>query len=100
MPADQSPGGLNLWARRLVDMLKGGKHVESVKGSVTLTAGTSTVVPETRVLTDSVVVPIPTNAAARALGAIAVTAKTQGTSFTLTTPAAAGTETYDYIVHR
>ena len=97
-PADQD--GMYLWARRIVDGLRTGKHVETVKGSVTLTAGTSSVVAQTAVLSDSVVVLIPTNAAARALGTVAVTAKTQGTGFTLLTPAAAATETYDYVVFR
>lgn len=100
LPADQTASGFALWARRVIDLMKAGKHVESVKGSVTLTAGTSTVVSQTAVLSDSVVALTPTNSAARSLGNVAVTAKTQGTSFTLTTPSAVGTETFDYVVFR
>ena len=100
LPADPGAGAMYLWARRLVDLLKTGKHVETVKGSITLTAGTTTAVAATSMLTDSVVLLMPTNAAARTLGVVAVTAKTQGTGFTLATPAAAGTETYDYVIVR
>lgn len=100
LPADQNQPSIYLWARRLAEFMKQGKHVETIKGSVTLTAGTSSVVAQTQVLSDSVIVLQPTNAAARALGNVAVTAKTQGTSFTLTTPSAAGTETFDYVVVR
>lgn len=100
MPASQDPGNTYIWARRIVDLFRQGKHVETITGSFTLTAGTSTAVAETQVLTTSKVVVVATNAAARGLGTVAVTAKTQGTGFTVTTAAAAGTETYDYIVFR
>ena len=100
LPADQSPGSFYLWARRLADLMKTGKHVETVKGSVTLTAGTTSTVVQTAVLSDSVIVLTPTNSTARSLGNVAVTAKTQGTSFVLTTPSAVGTETFDYVVIR
>lgn len=100
MPATQDPANTYIWARRIVDLFRQGKHIETVTGSVTLTAGTTTSVTQTAVLSTSTIVPVPTNAPARALGIVAVTAKTQGTGFTLTTPSAAGTETYDYVVFR
>jgi len=100
LPADNTAPTLYLWGRRLVEMMRAGKHVETVTGSVTLTAGTTSAVAQTAVLSTSVVFVQPTNAAARALGLVAVTSKSQGVGFTLTTPAAAGTETYDYVVVR
>lgn len=100
MPADSTPGSLYLWAQRIIRDMRGGRHVETVTGSVTLTAGTSTSVANTAVLSTSVVMMTPTNAAARSLGIVAVTAKTAAVGFTLTTPAAAGTETFDYVVVR
>lgn len=96
LPADNTGPGLYLWARRLVDLMRRGEYRDYVVGSVTLTAGTSTTVTQTNMLTTSMVLFSPTNSAARALGIPAVTTKTQGTGFGLTHAAAAGTETYDY----
>ena len=109
MPADRTfwpvphaadLNALYLWGRRLGDLMRAGKHVEILSGSVTLTAGTSTSVPLTDILSGSKVLLTATSAAARTLGVPAVTAKTQGTGFTLTHAAAAGTETYDYVVYK
>ena len=80
--------------------MRAGRHIETATGSVTLTAGTSTSLADTSVLSTSVVTLTATNAAARTLGIPAVTAKTQSTGVTLTHGAAAGTETYDYVVFR
>ena len=100
VPFSKSSDDLYLWGRRLVDLLKAAKYREVVTGSVTLTAGTTTTKTDTNMLSGSVILFTPTNAAARTLGIPAVTTKTQGTSFTLTHAAAAGTETYDYLLYR
>ncbi len=68
-------------------------------GTISLSAtATTTTVNDTAVRSSSVIVITPTNAAAKTLGAWAVTTKTSGASFVLTTGAAAGGETYDYAI--
>lgn len=68
-------------------------------GTITLTASaTTSTVTDAAVQANSVIVITPTNTAARTLGAFAVTTKTAGASFVLTTGAAAGGETYDYAI--
>mgnify|MGYP003345178407 CR=1 FL=1 len=102
MPADESPRSLNLWARGLIDRLRGGRHVEIVKGSFTISAVsvTNTTVPDTNVLADSVISVIPTNAAARTISPVAVITKSNGVGFTMRTGTTAGGETFDYVIHR
>jgi len=69
------------------------------KGNGTLTAGTSTSVPDVRVLATTRIVVQPTNAAAAALATLPYpSAKSAGTGFTLTHANANGTETFDYIL--
>jgi hypothetical protein len=74
-------------------------------GTLTLGAAIATVVNDVRVTATSRIVITPTNASAGTLEAgankVYVSAKTGATSFTLTTAAggaAAGTETYDYVI--
>lgn len=74
-------------------------------GTVTLGAAASTVVSNVNVQAGSRIFITPTNAAAGTLqagaNAVYVSAKTGGTSFTLTTAgggAAGGTETFDYVI--
>ena len=81
-------------------MMRQGQYRDYVVGTVTLTAGTSSTIAQTNMLSTSVVQFTPTNSAARALGIPAVTTKTQGDGFGLTHAAAAGTETYDYVLLR
>lgn len=69
---------------------------ETTKGNHTLTAGTTTTVTDANAIATSVIIVQPTSAAIIALG-VYVSAKGAG-SFTLTHLAAAGTETFDYIV--
>jgi len=73
------------------------KKLQNVpKGSGTLTAGVTTTVTNANVTTTSVIMIEPTSVAFIALTPY-VSAKAAG-SFTLTTLAAAGTETFDYII--
>lgn len=76
-----------------------------IAGSFTLAAAATTVVPQTAISSNSKIALTPTNAAAATLMAGAaslyVSAKTQGASFTVATAnaaAAAGNETFDYLV--
>lgn len=73
----------------------------SARGSITLTAGTTTSVANTAVLSASQLWLQPTSAAGAALSSQPwVSATTPGTGFTLTHSAAAGTETYQYLFIR
>jgi hypothetical protein len=74
-----------------------------VSGTFTLGAAATTVVPEPAVRSNSIIMPIPTNASAATLQGSAkyayVSVKTVGVSFTVATAngtAAAGTETFTY----
>ena len=74
-------------------------------GSFTLSAAATTTITQPAVQSNSNIVPFPSNAAAATLmgstKALSVSAKTAGTSFTVATAsgvAAAGTETFTYIV--
>lgn len=74
-------------------------------GTVTLGAAATTVVTNTNVLANSQIVLMPTNAAAGTLVSGAnspyISARTAGTSFTIATAgggAAAGTETFQYMI--
>lgn len=76
-----------------------------VTGSFTLSAAATTVVTQTAVKANSMIVLTPTNASAGTLQGsnkcLYVSAKTVGASFTVATAsaaAAAGTETFDYFV--
>lgn len=67
-------------------------------GSVTLTAGTITTVSNTTITSRSRISLLPTNAAASAITGIYISAKNSQTSFVITHSAAAGTETFDYLI--
>lgn len=100
----QPPASSNLqqiyeWAQRVSRLLQEGRHRDFHFVSVTLAAGTSTVVADTKIGTSDRILVMPTNAAARALP-VHVSARAAGASFTLTHGAAAGTETYDAVVIR
>ena len=76
-----------------------------VSGSFTLTAAATTVVTQTAITANSIILWMPTNAAAGTLQGSAkslyVSARTVGASFTVATAnavAAAGTETFSYVV--
>lgn len=88
----------------LIDTLNGIFVPRSI-GSVTLGAAATTVVPNTAVTATTRAIPIPTNAAAATLmgstRSLYVSARSPGVSFTFATAsgaAAAGTETFDYIL--
>lgn len=100
LPPEPTPPQLYLWGQRLINMLRLGRHVETLSGSLTLSSGKLTTVADTNVLTGSVIALQPTNSAASTLGLPAVTAKTLATGFTLSHGTAAGTETYDYVLVR
>ena len=99
-PAGATIVQLFQWAQSLMTLFRRGEHKDYHFVSVTLTAGTSTVVADTKIggSNDRVFL-TPTNAAARALP-VHVSARTAGTSFTLTHGAAGGTETYEALVIR
>lgn len=74
-------------------------------GTFTLSAASATVIPQTSTQSMSVIDLMPTNAAAATLMGAAtslyVSARTEGTSFTVTTAngaAAVGTETFAYVL--
>lgn len=74
-------------------------------GSFTLGAAATTVVNNGHVLSSSVIIPFPTNASAATLmgsaKALYISAKSAGVSFTVATAsagAAAGTETFSYLI--
>lgn len=98
LPASRDNESLYRWAEELIRKFQTGWHRDFSLGSVQLTAGTVTALNDVNLLATSVVTFTPTNAAARTLGIPAVTAKANR-SFTLSTPAAAGSETYDYVIH-
>lgn len=100
LPAGTGQNQLYLWAQRFTTLFQQGKHKEYSLASITLTAGTSSVIADTTVTSDCRVFLMPSNASARTLGLPHVSAKTVGASYTLTHGAAAGTETYDALVIR
>jgi hypothetical protein len=76
-----------------------------IAGAFTCAAAATTVVPQTAVMATSIILLSPTNAAAGTLMAGAtslyVSARTPGTSFAVATAnggAAAGTETFSYVI--
>lgn len=98
-PPGQSNQQLYQWAQRWAHLFQQGRHKEYASVSVTLSAGTSSVIAYTGMTSASTVVLTPTNAAAAALSPY-VSAKTAGTGFTLTHGAAGGTETFNALVFR
>ena len=68
-----------------------------IKGSATLTTGTTTTITNAGAKTTSVILIQPTCAAMTLLG-VWVSTKSNG-SFTLTHTTAAGTETFDYLIN-
>jgi len=77
----------------------------STVGTFTLAAAATTVVPNTFVKANSVIIPFPTNAAAGTLQGSAkslyISATTAGVSFTVATASAAnaaGTETFAFLI--
>ena len=99
MPAGGGLGQIYLWAQNLIRLFQQGKHKDRDIVSVTLTAGTSSVVTATGVTDDCAITLTPTSSAAAGLSPY-VSAKSQGVSFTLTHGTAAGTETYDCVILR
>ncbi len=97
LPTASDATSLMKWAQELIRKFQSGWHREWAGGKVTLAAGTTTTLADTNLLPTSYVTFTPTNAAARALGIPAVTAKAMR-SFTLTHANAAGSETYDYVI--
>ncbi len=87
------------WAQDLMNQLRRGKHRDYDLLSITLSAGTSTVVAAPNVTASARVLLFPTNAAAAALNPYR-SATSAGTSFTLTHGVAGGTETFDGLVIR
>lgn len=92
-------------AIRLLGLLLGGLFLTRSTGSFTLGAAATTVVPNTEVTSTSLPLLIPTNAAAATLmgsnKSLYISARTAGASFTVATAsaaAAAGTETFSYIL--
>lgn len=98
-PPGSTPAQLYRWAQDLTKLFRQGRHKEYDLFSITLSAGTSTVVSAPNVTSNARVLLFPTNAAAAALNPYR-SATSAGTSFTLTHGAAAGTETYDGLVIR
>lgn len=92
-------------AIRLLGLLLAGLFIPRSTGSFTLSAAATTVVPNTEVTATSFPILIATNAAAGTLmgsnKSLYVSARTAGASFTVATAsgvAAAGTETFSYIL--
>lgn len=101
MPADADNRSLYQWAKTLAEYMRSARYREFVNGSFTLSAGTSTTLALTSVLSTSFIVAIPTNAAAQSLASKPYpTTKNQGVSVVFTHGAAAGTETFDYLLIR
>ena len=98
-PAGTGQAQLYEFCRRLAQLLFNEKYKDYYLASITLTAGTTTVVAWTGMSVSHRVAITPTNSAAAALSPY-VSARTAGTGFTLTHGAAAGTETFDLIVIR
>jgi hypothetical protein len=98
-PSGPTIAAIYSWAQRLMNDFRRGKLKDYEVLSITLTAGTSTVVAAPNVTTSARVLLFPTNAAAAALNPYR-SATSAGTSFTLTHGAAAGTETFDGLVIR
>lgn len=76
-------------------------------GTFTLAAAATTTITQPAVQSNSIIVPLPTNAAAATLmggtKSLYVSAKVAGTSFTVATAsgvAAAGTETFQYLIYQ
>lgn len=87
------------WAKRLTILFQQGRHKDYLVRSITLSAGTSTVVAWSGMSADHRVSLTPTNSAAAALSPY-VSARTAGTGFTIAHGSAAGTETFDAIIIR
>jgi hypothetical protein len=98
-----SPQSLFSWAQTLVRQLEQEiAHLKPVTaGTVTLSTGTTTTVPEIMVTASSTIVLIPTSADAASVDGMGwrITAKTQRVSFEVTHPAfATETRTYQFLV--
>lgn len=87
------------FCKRLADLLTRETYKDYTTRSITLTAGTSTVIAWDGMSAEHRVSLTPTSSAAAALSPY-VSARTAGTGFTLTHGAAAGTETFDCIIIR
>lgn len=98
-PSGASAAQIYQWAQSLMQAFRRGQDKDYAFVSVTLTAGTSTVVVYTGMTADHKVFVTPTNAAARALP-VHWSATTAGVGFTLTHGSAGGTETYTALVIR
>jgi hypothetical protein len=97
--------GVNRNLSDLVSVMRDAFPLHSSRGSFTMSAAASSVITDAGTKSSSLVVLMPTNAAAAALLAgshsLYVSARTDGVSFTLSTAdaaAAAGTETFEYII--
>jgi hypothetical protein len=96
--------GVNKNLAELVGVIRTAFPLHSSTGTLTWAVAATKVVTDTSIKSGSIVLLMPTNAAAAAMVAGVhspyVSARTAGTSFTLTTAdgnAAAGTETFEYI---
>lgn len=98
-PPGSTPAQLYRWAQDLTRLFRQGRHKDYDLLSITLSAGTTTVVAAPGITTSARVSLFPTNAAAAALNPYR-SATSAGTSFTLTHGAAGGTETFDGLVIR
>lgn len=104
-PPSQSAGATDVVTQLQNIVLKLNGLIDAVKGRVvsgtfTLTAGVTTVVPQPAVQSLSTITLIPTNAAATVTTLRPfVSSRIPGTSFTITTVGAAGTETFSYTIN-
>ena len=98
-PPGKTASDLYLWAQNWARLFQRGLHKDYKISSVTLSAGTSTVVSNDYVTDEASILLTPTNAAAAALSPY-ISARAEGVSFTLTHATAGGTETYTAIVIR
>ena len=97
--------GVNRNLAEIASILRSAFPLTAVQGTFTCSAAASTVVTDASVKATSVIVITPTNAAAGTLQGAAtclyLSARTADTSFTVTTAsggAAAGTETFQYLI--
>lgn len=81
---------------------QGWQGVAGTSGSFTATAGTTSVVSNANALTGSKIFLQPTNAGAAGLqgnaAGVYISSISNGVSFTVTTPTAGGTETFNYLI--
>jgi hypothetical protein len=96
--------GVNKNLADLTQVMRTAFPLHSATGSFTLDAAATTNVVETSIKADSMVIPMPTNAAAATLmggdSSLYISSRTAGIGFSVTTAdggAAAGTETFEFL---